>query len=278
MWEATIPKVRFYRRLQYLSAAICLTGCCFQLVGCSAPQEEEGVNSLYFGGDCYVEIVNNTSLRSMVEGDFSIELWVAADQSVATTLRTIIMAGNNRGGNEIGIYQAAYDSSAILVYIADQLMGEYKINNLNWRQGKFHYICLTKEGVVVSFYFDGLLVGSQTMIGVGLNLGSSNILIGADYDPPGVNANVGNFWKGWVDEVRLWSRCIKADEVQYKAHHPEKLLQYYSVDDLARLSGLWRFNAIQELILSDESGKGIVANLCGDLDNFSWSRKKSGGM
>lgn len=272
--EVTIPKVRRLPLLRSLSLVILLLIAMCWLVRCTEPPEA-GINSLYFGGDCYIEITNDAVLRSLIEGDFSIEIWAAAESTTPSEPRTLIMFGNNEGGNEIGIYQAAYDSSGVFVYIDDNQFGYFSIGNLDWRHGRFHYLCLTHNGGLVNFYFDGRRIDSRLFPSLDLNLGSSNVLIGADFDPPGVNANVGNYWSGYFDEVRLWRRCLSSDEVQFKASHPEKLLRTYAADDLALLTGLWRFNIEQNDILIDESNAGLVATLRGNLGSFQWSYKKS---
>jgi hypothetical protein len=275
--EAIIPKVRRLPLLRGLSPLILLVVTLLGVMGCTETPEV-GINSLYLGGECYLEISNDAVLRSMLEGDFSLEIWAAAGATTPSEPRAIIMFGNNEGGNEIGIYQAAYDSSGVLVYVDDNQFGYFSIGNLDWRRGNFHYLCLTHTGGLVTFYFDGRLVEGRLLPTLDLNLGSSNVLIGADFDPPGVNANVGNYWIGYFDEVRLWRRNLSSDEIQFKARHPEKLLQTYSTDDLALLTGLWRFNVEQSDVLADESKAGLVATLRGNVSNFQWSTRKSKAM
>ncbi len=259
--------------IRYLKAYILAVLLIIWGIDCSAPPTTEGINSLHFGGDCYIEIANCALLRTMLEGEFSIEVWAAADTSQATISRSIIMFGNNNGGNELGIFQGANDSSLVTVYVDERLFGNFNINGLDWRRGKFHHLCLTRTGDLFAFYFDGNLIDSRLQTPLDLNLGSSNVLIGADYDPPGLNANVGNYWSGYIDEVRLWRRQIASEEVLFHAQHPAKLLQSYSLEDLGKLVGLWRFNLEQSDFLSDESGNGLAAVWKGQTANFSWSAR-----
>jgi len=243
---------------------ICFLGRCGE-------EPTTGINSLHFAGDGYLEVANSASLIGMFTGDFSIEIWTAGDTSVPEVARSLIMFGNSNGGNELAIYQGASDSSLVTVYIDDQPFGFYQIPGLDWRRGNWHYLCLTQVNNFVAFYFDGQVIDTRMLGNLAIDIGASNFLIGADYDPPGVNANVGNYWKGYIDEVRLWRRNIQSAEVAYHALHPDKLLQHYSVEDLNSLIGLWRFNTEYSAVVEDESGNGNRAWFKGLLTGFSWS-------
>jgi len=241
------------------------------LAGCSEPSVEIGINSIVLGGKCYLMVANCDSLKEMFKAEFSIEVWAAGDTSKPDSARTLIMFGNDAGGDELAIYRGAKDSSLVQVYIDDVLFGNYHIGGLDWRKPVFHHVCLTQVDGYVSFYFDGELIDYRLINGLTLDIGSSNMLIGADYDPPGVNAHVGKYWQGKIDEIRFWRRWIDADEVRFHADHPDKLLQHYSAENYAALFGIWRFNAEVSDFVPDESGNGLNAALKGDLKKISWS-------
>lgn len=236
---------------------------------CSEPIAEVGINSIRLGGACYVEIANSDTLKSIFSDDFSLELWAMADTSLPAGARTLVMAGNDNGGDELAIFQGADDSSLVEVYIDEQLLGRFNIAGLDWRSQIFHHLCLTEADNVVTFYFDGNLIKSKLITGLAVDIGASNLLIGADYDSP--NTGAGNYWFGNFDEVRLWARCLESSEVQFHAYNPDKLLEHYMPDNLATLTGLWRFNAVFTSSAFDESGCCHSTTLQGTLANISWS-------
>ncbi len=236
---------------------------------CSEPTSEESINSIRLGGTCYVEVANSDTLRSIFIDDFSLELWVMADTSLPASERTLMMVGNDNGGQELAIIQGAEDSSLVIVLIDEQLFGSFNIAGLDWRRQFFHHLCLTEEENYVSFYFDGIRVKSKLISGLAIDIGTSNLLIGADY--AALNSGAGSYWLGNFDEIRLWTRCLAEDEVQFHYNHPDKLLEHYVPDDLATLAGLWRFNSAFSGSTTDASGWGHITTLRGTLTNLTWT-------
>ena len=236
--------------------------------------EEEpkiGINSLRFEGDYYLEIPNSASIKSLVAGKyFTIEMWAAGSSSSPDIARTLFMVGNNEGGNEIGIYQGPYDSSLVWVYVDDKLFGSFNIPNLDWRVKKIHYLSLVRVDNFISFYFDGTLRGMKSILDLDLDIGSSNMLIGADYDPPGVNSNEGNFWYGYIDEVRIWNKDLISTDVEFHYKNPDKFTRHFSEAGLDSLKGLWRFNNEESEVVPDESGSQNNAYIRGNNSIVYW--------
>lgn len=233
----------------------------------------ETVTSIGFTGEQYLEIPNNTSIKSLVSGDFAIEVWARGDSSRADVARTLVMLGNNNGGNEIAFYQGAIDSSLVIVYIDDNRFGMFNVSGLDWTTGEKHYLCLSRADNFFSFYFDGRRLKSVSMENTDLDIGSSNMLIGADYDLPGVNSNPGNFWVGTIDEVRIWTKAIQSSEVSFHKKYPDKLTEHYSSDGLEPLIGIWRFNSEYIGLIHDESGNGNDAIIRGNSESLFWVRE-----
>ncbi|MBU0711222.1 LamG domain-containing protein [bacterium] len=228
------------------------------------------ISSMGFTGEHYLEISNNASIKSFVSGDFAIEIWACGDSSRADLARTLVMLGNNNGGNEIAIYQGAIDSSMVIVYIDDNLFGMFSVSELDWSAREKHYLCLSRADNFFSFYVDGRRLKSVSMENTDLDIGSSNMLIGADYDLPGVNSNPGNYWVGTIDEVRIWTKAIQSSEVSFHNKYPDKLTEHYSSNGLEPLIGIWRFNNEQTGIIPDESGSGNDAVIRGNGESLFW--------
>jgi len=230
-----------------------------------------------FSGGHYLEVSNSTTLKSLVSSDFTIEIWAAGDTNRADTSRSLVMFGNNDGGNEIAIYQGPGDSSLIIVYINDQRFEFFGVEGLDWRKEKTHYLCLTRidssknnPSNFFSFYVDGKLLKTAVIDSVNLDIGKSNMLIGADYDPPGENNKPGNYWVGTIDEVRIWTKAIQSSEVSFHNKYPDKLTEHYSSNGLEPLIGIWRFNNKQTGIIPDESGSGNDAVIRGNGESLFW--------
>ena len=237
-------------------------------------ESEETINSMGFTGEHYLEIANSASLKSLMSDDFAIEVWATGDSSRADVSRTLVLLGNNSGGNEIAIYQGAVDSSMVIVYVDDKMFGMFSVSGLDWTACKKHYLCLSRADNFFSFYIDGRRLKSTSMDNTDLDIGSSNMLIGADYDPPGVNSNPGNFWVGTIDEMRIWTKAIQSSEVSFHNKYPDKLTEHYSSDGLDPLVGIWRFNEERTGFIPDESGNGNNAVIRGNSETLFWSTKK----
>ena len=180
------------------------------------------------------------------------------------------MLGNNEGGNEIAIYQGAIDSSVVIVYIDGERYGKFNVNGLDWTDREKHYLCLSRAVNFFSFYVNGQRLKSVSMENTDLDIGSSNMLIGADYDLPGVNSNPGNYWVGTIDEVRIWTKALQSSEVSFHNKYPDKLTEHYSSDGLEPLIGVWRFNSEQTGFIPDESGNGNDAVIRGNSESLFW--------
>ena len=232
---------------------------------------EETVSSMGFVGKHYLEVANSAEMKSLVSGDFTIEVWAAGDSSRSDVSRTLFMLGNNDGGNEIAIYQGAVDSSLVIVYVDDKPFYMSGVDGLDWTKQKKHYLCLSRASDFFSFYVDGRRLKSVSLSTTELDIGSSNLLIGADYDPPGVNSNPGNYWVGAIDEVRIWKKAVISSEVRFHKNYPDKLTEHYSSNGLDPLIGLWRFNEERSGFIPDESGHQNDAVIRGDTESVYWS-------
>jgi len=239
---------------------------------CSPDSPDETVVAMGFSGEHYLEIANSASIKAATAGDFTIEIWAGGDTSRAEVARTLVMVGNNDGGNEIAIYQGPEDSSMVVVFIDEQLFGRFYVTGLDWNADEKHYLCLSRAANFFAFYVDGRRLRSVELANTDLDIGTSNLLIGGDYD--GFNSNPGNYWVGTIDEVRLWSKAIHSDEVSFHHRNPDKLTEHYSADGLVPLKGLWRFNRKYSGFVPDESGNDNHAVIRGNSESVYWVMNK----
>lgn len=74
----------------------------------------------------------------------------------------------------------------------------------------WHMVTVTFDGTTSRFYLDGLPNSSNATLGGSVSSNSVTVLLGARF----TSGSPSNFFKGKLDEVRVYSRAISAEEVQ----------------------------------------------------------------
>ncbi|MCP9198451.1 HYR domain-containing protein [Gramella sp. GC03-9] len=77
---------------------------------------------------------------------------------------------------------------------------------------RWYHIAVTFNGADASLFVDGILMKT---IGGGSNPGATDapFLLGAVYDSSSPN-NPKNFFHGWMEEVRIWSKALNAEQIR----------------------------------------------------------------
>ena len=223
------------------------------LVSCEEPVDQ-GLRSVALKGGAYVRIANrqdlaqqldSTTLAAVNTDGFSLEIRAAGDTLPAGVVKspTLFMIGNDQVG-KLGVYRDAANSSRIRVRFNGSRVGggSLSIAGCDWNDPeRFTHIVVTYDGADVRVYGNGTFLGSLADA-VGLDIGDSDALIGADWNAPNDVNDLDQFWYGAIDEVRLWSRVLPDDEMEFRYENPKNLTRFYSADGLDQLLGLWRFN------------------------------------
>ncbi len=244
------------------------------MVSCEEPVDE-GLRSVALERGAYVRIANRQDLAQPLDstslavfnrsatnsGVFSLEIRAAGDTLPAGVVEspTLFMIGNDQVG-KLGVYRDAADSSRIRVRFNGSRVGggSLSIAGCDWNDpDRFTQIVVTYDGADVRVYGNGNFLGSLSDA-VGLGIGDSDALIGADWNTPDDTADLDQFWYGAIDEVRLWTRVLPEDEMEFRYKNPKNLTRNYSADGLVPLLGLWRFNEepVDGQTVPDRSGKG----------------------
>ncbi|NWH05408.1 PKD domain-containing protein [Desulfobacter latus] len=131
--------------------------------------------------------------------DFTLEAWIKGEYVHNSAL---FMRGNADGGNEI--YIGFYGNSAIEV-ILDNGSSQRFSGNLNFIDNAWHHVAVTYDATTqtLSCFVNGEAYGTPVTLSAAMEFQGSHALIGADYD--GFNTSLGNYFKGTIDEVRLWN-------------------------------------------------------------------------
>lgn len=223
-------------------------------------KEPDETNSVILRGGAYVQITNrqsagqpldSTSLAALNLDVFSLEIWAAGERVPSGNIEspTLFMVSDDQGDNEIGVYRPYSDSTAIFIFLGDTYVGRYEVPGCDWHDPEiFTQIVLTYDGSVARVYGNGQLLPPPNSVGINLDIGLSDALIGADWDAPNDPSTLSNFWYGAIDEVRLWTKVLPGSEMDFRYRNPDKLTRNYSPTGLDALIGLWRFN--------DEVGDG----------------------
>ncbi|MCH7852610.1 MAG: LamG domain-containing protein, partial [Candidatus Marinimicrobia bacterium] len=204
---------------------------------------------------------DSTTLAALNTGVFSLEIRAAGETLPAGVVEspTLFMIGNDQVG-KLGVYRDAADSSRIRVRFKGRRVGggSLFIPGCDWNDpDRFTQVVVTYDLATVRVYGNGSFLGSLDDT-EGINIGDSDALIGADWNTPDDVSDLDQFWYGAIDEVRLWTRVLPANEMEFRYKNPKNLTRFYSADGLDPLLGLWRFNEkpADGVTVPDRSGKG----------------------
>lgn len=158
-------------------------------------------SALRFDGvDDYVEVRNSLHLGS---GDFTLEAWIVGDPAMEGYGR-IIDKGYASGyalGNQSGTRKIMFE----------YLRGPWLVTKSDVIDNTWHHIAVVKAGTTATIYADGKAENSVTVSSAAEN-NTLPLFIG--YNP---GEGQQGHWKGFIDEVRLYTRALSATEIQSDA-------------------------------------------------------------
>lgn len=83
----------------------------------------------------------------------------------------------------------------------------YATTPSSYRDGNWHYAVGTYDGSTVRLYIDGIQVATKSTSASPDNSGSQPVRVGAN------SRELGNFFNGNADEIRVWNRALTSQEV-----------------------------------------------------------------
>lgn len=165
----------------------------------------QGLGSLQFNGlDNYIE-VEDSPLNTIGIGDFTIEAWIRGDESEQTAHPTIL---SNRGSNGFGggiilFFHSTWGGSQSKMF-SFQIDA---VNHLFIDNGSFngsildnqcHHVAVSRNGNILSFFVDGIEIGSKTL--------PSSLTV--NFDGPlwiGKDKATNNTFNGLISQCRIWN-------------------------------------------------------------------------
>ncbi len=153
-------------------------------------------------------IIDNVADAMVGQDIFTIEAWINADASQSGNDR--IVAVNTSGyGNVVLFYLddgilKTFDGSTTRTYGSTDLRG------LGW-----HHVALTFDDSNFKVYLDGVQQGSNQSGSVSTFAANNRWSIGQEWDS---GASKGDYFKGKMDEVRIWKDVRTQSEIREKMH------------------------------------------------------------
>ncbi|BDX38975.1 hypothetical protein CYCD_23300 [Tenuifilaceae bacterium CYCD] len=215
-------------------------------------QTAQGNNSLSFdGSNDYV------SLGTIAPSTFTVEAWVKPEYK--ETYNTIITTRDLSASTGFGLYVNT-NSNPEIILIGNATSKTVTASD-HLTEGEWAHIAATCDGSSVNLYVNGILAGSASLSS--FNAGTKNMTIGdePDYDL---------YFKGNIDEVRVWNTVRTLDEVNQDMNQQTSgtngLLAYYNFNQ-----GVANASNLGLTILND------VTSNCNDgtLNNFALSGNSS---
>ena len=169
-------------------------------------------SAYYFNGSSYIKIPNSPSLN--ITSSISIAAWYSGN-SFPTTWPPIIKKtgiGDAQSGgytleiNTSPVWEDGTNGSAIAFH-AD-------LKNMKWAGATghvvaegWHFVVGTYDGVTMKLYYDGKLIKSNAYSG-NITVSTNDLNIGRD------PSNTDRFFKGYIDDVRIYSRALSSGEIE----------------------------------------------------------------
>lgn len=210
-------------------------------------------NALYFDGD--YDYVFQNPFNGFPTAQITVAFWMNTSDTTQEDGCAFSYACSE-AANEFVITN--YSNFRFAIH--DQLVGN---SGISTNDGFWHHIAVTWESSDGQFLFykDGVQEFSGTVFTGGLMNPDGSLAIGGDQDNVGGGWESSQFFKGVIDEVRIYNRTLTQDEIQELITPPS----YIWVDDDFNYStpgwGYDHFSSIQEGIDAvAENGSVYVSN------------------
>lgn len=187
--------------------------------------------------DGYAVCYNDPALAFTNNQAFTLEAWVLPEEGAHAG--TIIAKGNDNWmcTESYGLKRVlGYDENTLEV-VSDQL--EFYLYNTEWNDddgvygkvsatvdtpadwaGQWHHIAGTFDGKTMTLYLDGEAVATAEN-DKGISFGGNAVGIGADVAYDAQNPNVPSVFRGLIDNVRICTRAMSAEELADETRKPD---------------------------------------------------------
>lgn len=214
-----------------------------------AAGRRRGIESNYclgFDGVSAQVTITDPSQLSFSTGDFTVCYWIRVDSKAA------IYNPLRKNGTVFSNYEhqsvVSGSNNYLELYVHD---GSYKaVNTSQLSLSLWHQVVQVRSGATLIAYTDGRETDRRTDIGATLTSGSGDLTLGYDSTVPG------QYLRGAMDDVRIYSRVLTAAEVQ-------GIYRNSSPPPTSGLVGHWAFEEGTGASAADSSGNGNTGTLTG---------------
>lgn len=203
---------------------------------------QSGANySLSFNGTNDLVVVPNRPLLELTDG--TLELWFKPDWAPGSIAYDPVLIANRQGA-VLTRYSLQVDRNLAGVALANGSSVSTVAHAFT--RGEWVHLALVESGPTAQVYVNGQSIGSTsngfgTIIGLPLQLGSDG---------------TGEFFRGQMDEVRIWSIARSATEIRYS-------LSRALAGDEPGLVAYWRLNEGMGTTAADATTNGFDGTLYG---------------
>ena len=159
----------------------------------------------YFDGSNDIIKVVPMSGSNIPTDDFTYMAWINMESN---TDESIFMASNGHASaeNELGFYVSSSKLGLNMNDVSDVVTGATTLNT-----GQWYHVALTRNSGAVKVYVDGVVDGTGTQSST-LNFGTCSLYFGVDIDS-GCASSKGNYFKGYIDEVKIYNRSLSTEQI-----------------------------------------------------------------
>ena len=238
-----------------------ITNNCQIPIACPGQPANVTNEALQFDGvDDFVDVPEINGSLNLGQGDFTFEAFIKSDYvGTAPVLQMILTKRNgfDSNGRMDGFMWGIYRDGTMFAQLNDVPNLGYN-NGPNLLDGNCHFVALTRQGSIITFYVDGNITHQTSIAGRDISSPAS-LRIGHNHI-----SNVP--FKGVIGEVRIWNAVVVPSS--------------FPVNPAAsNLIAYWDMNGASSYTLTDLSGQGNMGILgstlvCDDNDP-TWVNQNS---
>jgi hypothetical protein len=165
---------------------------------------------LFDGIDDYIMVPDSPSLD--ITQEVTLSVWVILD-TIVTDEPPVFVYKRGDGADADEVYKLGVDSYG--VGLVDFRINSDPVEGGSLLLSKWHHVVGTFDGSVKKIFLDGVQVVDETHVAT-IQTSSRHLYIGVDQDI----WNMNQFLDGIIDEVRIYSRALTKDEVEYLYNNP----------------------------------------------------------
>lgn len=212
-----------------------------------------GQNCLHFDGSSQLVSSNSNALNTIDDGNFTFEAWVKGTPE--SSAHPIIFSNriflNGYQGTKFYFHNYWGGSNSKMLCVQLNAINYLVVSNGTYNgeilDGSCHHVAITRSDDLLTFYVDGLPIGTRTINGAASTASPEDIWIGQDQI-------VNSTFNGTISNVKIWDIALSEQQVS----------QSMDCDSLVadNLIAFWK--------LDEAAGQVVIEQVSGDSDNLGF--------